>query len=73
MTAQQEDTARAWLARELSDHQPHVAGGILTLGSEAGYSEMQLRRAARSLGVKQVEACMGTKANTPKVLIGDCR
>lgn len=63
------ESARAWLARQLSDQQPHVAGGILTRGAEAGYSEMQLRRAARALGVKQSEACMGAKHNAPKVLI----
>lgn len=38
------ESARAWLAEQLADGQPHVAGGLLTRGREAGYSEMALRR-----------------------------
>lgn len=63
------ETASAWLARELQDGQPHAAGGVLTRGTEAGYSEMALRRAARSLGVKYSEASLGARSTAPKIVI----
>lgn len=68
-TAEPQYSARTWLARQLADGQPHVAGGLFTRAAEAGYSQMQLRRAARALGVKVSEACMGAKSNAPKVVI----
>lgn len=63
------DAAKAWLAGELSDGQPHVAGGVFIKGALAGHAEQTLRRAARALSVQQSDACTGFGRMAPKVMI----
>jgi hypothetical protein len=53
------DSGRAWLADHLRDHQEHVAGGVLTEGVRAGYTEQTLRRAANVLKVQRQTAKYG--------------
>jgi hypothetical protein len=63
------DQARAWLQAELSDGQPHVAGGILTRATQAGFTEQTIRRAAKSLQIKEFSACMGYRVVAGLVML----
>lgn len=68
-TSSKVEGARAWLLAQLSDGQPHVAGGLIIAGGLAGHAENTLRRVAHNLKVKQSSAAYGAERKAAQVTI----